>query len=146
MRIKISSPFFIFFLRFARQEHLKFKCELTGTSICTVCQHTGPQYRTTTACEMDRVDQKWQQLSKTAGGKEAKPPTTFKEIKCRQRLSCIHIVHTQSKSSAFRSNIDFIFSQQLFCPDIFYCNVGRAYNSLQKQKCAGGALFCQHPG
>lgn len=29
---------------------------------------------------MDRVDQKWQQLSKTAGGEEARPPTTFNEI------------------------------------------------------------------
>ena len=46
---------------------------------------TQPQRRTTTACDMDRVDQKWQQLSKTAGGKEAKPPTTFNEIKCRHK-------------------------------------------------------------
>lgn len=48
---------------------------------------TEPQNRTTAACDTDRVDQKWQQLSKSAGGKEA--------IKCRQCLSCIHIAHTK---------------------------------------------------
>lgn len=46
---------------------------------------------------MDRVDQKWQQLSKTAAGKEAKPPTTFNEIKCQQShvyMQYIQYIHS----------------------------------------------------
>lgn len=116
------------------------------------------QGRTTAACDMDRVDQKWQQLSKTAGGQEAKPPTTFDEI-TDDSASRVYIQNTRStkrslrylqiKTKSLQTQQGFYISPVLFPVRLFLHPGVQCWLVLRicfkRHKRAGGTLFCQHP-
>lgn len=129
---------------FARWENSE--CELTGTPIYAACQNTQLQ---------SRVGQKWQQLTKnkktktkTAAGKQAKPPPAFNEIRCWQ--CWWHSTYTGQEPlplQIIQVNIKGPQIQQIkwyflntFSVKLCYCHacdIGSAYKSLQTTEMCG---------